>query len=489
MPSPPRALLPALALLVSLSACSDPPPLPTHVVVVSIDTLRPDRLGAYGHREDVSPTIDRLAREGVVFEEAIAASTWTLPSHAALFTSLWPAMLDLGRFDAPAKVSDAATTLAEVLDDAGYRTFGATAGAFVGAEFGFDQGFDTFLPPQKRFEPAVERALAWIDDGREADADAPCFVFLHTYDVHNYVATADDRRRFVAPSFRSFLATKRNLGKFLQRNDKQVCENMGDRDWVYATARYDAAVATADRTLGRFVDGLAERGMLDDTLLIVTSDHGEEFGEHGRSGHGYTVYDENVRVPLILRHPPSLPAARVPAQVPLVDVAPTVVDLLGLEPPSSWQGRTLAPLLDGDGPSRPAFVSDTHVPHLALRDDGFKYFLSSMRPHEHLYDLSSDPRERKNVVASHEERAAEALDRLARFAERAAAETRYAGAALTPSDEALRSLEQFGYLAGGSESRGDDAGPPGFDWSALIERVRREAAERRAAAAEVAEER
>ena len=340
-------------------------------MLISVDTLRADRLGAWGHAAHVSPFLDSLAEQGVVFEQTVAQSPWTAPSHAAMLTSTWPSVLGFaGAYMGPEAqgfVHADAISLAEVLRDAGWRTQAVTAGGFVAARFGFDQGFEAYGERDATLSAAIAQALTWLD---ARDGDEPFFLFLHTYDVKRYRA-GSAQRELLESRHGIRLRDRHPLAALLQINDVQALPEITPAFRAFVADLYDAAITRADTELSRLWQELERRDLAAATLFVVTSDHGEEFWEHGSSGHGYSLHDENVRVPLILRHP-SLEPQRIAAQVRLVDLAPTLVDLLGLAVPQAWSGVSLVPWIEGTGEDLPAFSEAAHWPLKAVRTPSHK---------------------------------------------------------------------------------------------------------------------
>ncbi len=240
------------------------------------------------------------------------------------------------------------------------------------------------------------------------------------------------------------------VSAFVQDGETRArAAELSPEDWRYLRDLYDACVASVDAELGRLLEGLARRGLLETTLVVVTSDHGEEFGEHGGSGHGYTLFDENLRVPLILAHP-ALAARRIPEQVRLVDLAPTLVELAGLSAPPTWQGQSLVPLLEGAAlPPLPAFAEHAHLPFLALRQGAAKLIVDAGGQRQ-LFDLARDAAERTDFAQAEPERALALCRSLRAFVEENA--TALAGRS-EPGDPAALgpTLEKLGYLGTSGE--------------------------------------
>jgi len=344
-PPRPRLRLP-LVLSLALAACgSDAPVLAPRgpIIVIAIDTLRADHLGLYGYERDTSPRLDALAAEGAVFEHAFATASWTLPSMTSLLTGAWPREHGAGYARARdgrqrfSRLREQVPALAEMLRDAGYATGAVANVGFMSPRFGFARGFDTYdwAPStdedSRRAGESVDRALAWID----ANDDGPFFFMLHLFDPH---------RHFDAPPpFRGKFTNvyRDRYGDTLATLESRI-EAERQSDLEFHVAAYDEEIAYTDDQVGRFVDGLRERGIWDEALVVLTADHGESLHDHGERGHGGTLYNELIRVPLVVWGVGSA-GARQRAPVSLVDFAPTALQWAGAaEPPGlpgvSWLG-------------------------------------------------------------------------------------------------------------------------------------------------------
>lgn len=444
-PRPSRRLLVlAVAAAVSLSSCGgEEPPAAQTVVLVSIDTLRPDRLGCYGNRRPTSPRLDALCEEAVVFEHAVAAAPSTLPSHATMLTGLSP-LRHGASFDARRALPDAVETVAERLAAAGFRTASFNDGGQVDGRWGLSQGFEVYRSfDGDRLAPVVDAGLAWLDQVRAADPDAPAFLFLHTYQVHHpYTPPESDLAAIGAEPYDGWLGRTVGYRELRRINRHRLL--IDPADLAFIDDAYDAEIRGMDRALGRLIDGLAERGLGRRLALVVTSDHGEEMGEHGDWGwHSHTLYDELLRVPLVVRRPGGRSAGeRVTHQARGVDLAPTLLALAGVAPPPGLDGTDLLALVDGGDPTatRFAFAQLDNGTARALRTRRWKLYDGS------LYDLVTDPGERHDVTFQHPDVAGALERRLERWTEAARA---VEGAGEAPVDldaEAVERLRALGYL-------------------------------------------
>jgi arylsulfatase A-like enzyme/Tfp pilus assembly protein PilF len=350
------------------------------VLVITVDTLRADRLGCYGFGLAHTPAIDRLAEEGVRCIDAASSAPITLPAHCSIMTGLYPpahGVRDNGNY----ALAPEAVTLAERLQAAGYRTAAFVSAAVLARRYGLDQGFgvydddlwseDTpqlFMIRERPAERTVDRALAWLDDSMRSAARQPFFLWVHLFDPHQPYNRRSPDLAAVAPTL------------------------------------YDAEVAEADRGVGRLIDWLGQRGVLDETLVVLTADHGESLDEHGEPTHGIFIYDSTIRVPLIWRLPGVLAAnTTYGGPVRHIDIVPTVLGVLGLPGGDSTQGTNLLAALQGRAPA-PDLVqySETRLaeegfgmaPLFAVRHAGRKWIQA---PQPELYDLRRDPRELTNL--------------------------------------------------------------------------------------------
>lgn len=351
---------------VALAACSEPDTPARAVVLISIDTLRPERLGVYGNTPDVSPAIDALAAESIVFDNALATAPWTLPSHMSMFTGLDP--IAHGVEKPSDTLSDSFETVTEAFAARGFDTAAFTAGAFVGTGFGYEQGFDLFDAcancdqdfRQRGFSRYIERAERWIEERGER----PFFLFLHTFEAHAPYDVCDPdvlarfRSRPVADDDRDHLLFRGSYTIYARqmRFDRygRIQELLND---------YDAGVHEADNGVARILDTLRRTQRFDDALVIVVSDHGESFYDHGLwVGHGLELTDDCLRVPLIVKLPGGSNAGRrVDTLVDLVDLAPTMLEAADIPAPAAMQGSSLRTVARGGPRSRDYVIGGTYT--------------------------------------------------------------------------------------------------------------------------------
>jgi arylsulfatase A-like enzyme len=403
---------------------ADPRP---NLLLICLDTLRADRVGAHGWEHDTSPTIDRLAREGVRFSQAEAANTWTLPSHYSMFSGLTPLahgvlpkLEDVRGFLHPdrqvqVRGSEKIEMLAETLAGAGYRTAAVTENGWVSPRFGFGSGFrlyrDDLFGSLPRTLAAARREL------EVAGERGPWFLFVHTYTPHHpYHAPERHRLRWADPDHVGLAWPRAKVPISDYNRFKSPLFAVAPSDVEAFSDLYDGQVRWSDELVAELVGWLGERGLERQTVVVVTSDHGEEIFERGAFDHGKTLFEEVTHVPLVMWAPGRLPAGRtVEGPVSLIDLPATLVDLAGIRQ-RHGDGRSLRPLWEQPDPApsdRVAFAQ-TYDDDGALLGAVWSGSLKYLRregegePTERLFDLASDPGETRNVAG---ERAA-ALERL-----------------------------------------------------------------------------
>ncbi len=449
MPTSPRFRPEKLALVAGIAAglclaCGQAPR--PNVVVITIDTTRADHLGSYGYDRPTTPNIDALAGESVRFEHGFAHVPITLPSHTSIFTGTLPlfhGVRDNGHY----VVREELVTLAELLRGRGYAT-GAFISAFVlDSRYGLDQGFDTYddnltaewnednlrdariynqMVTDRTADQTTERALAWLGE----TAGEPLFLWVHYYDPHH---------RYNPPR---------------------------PYDQRFQDSPYDGEIAFMDSQIGRLLDGLRERGLWDDSLVVLTSDHGEGLGDHGESTHAVLTYDATMQVALMFKPPAASGIAPGVSEgrVSHVDVLPTITDLLGIQAPEEVQGHSLASLLrGGEGREHPSYF-ECNLPRFGfgwepifgVRAEGWKYVHA---PQPELYHLAEDPDELYNLAAAEPERRRDLESPLFAVVESQSAPPELVGEGAGLDAEARQKLAALGYLGGGSGASAAELNP------------------------------
>ncbi len=433
-----------------------------HVLLISIDSLRADHVGAYGYSRATTPTIDSLARDGVRFARAVSTTSWTLPAHASLLT---------GRHDAEhgatvprSSLESSLPTLAEALAEAGYRTVGLYSGPFLDPTFGLARGFETYLACMSdSAADGGERALARRHAASHRDVtnpilrasfarmiaerDArPSFFFVHMWDVHYDLVPPAPYDRMFDPDYAG------NFAGEDFRHARGFKPGMPSADYAHVLSLYDGEIRFTDDTIGAMLDELRRAGMLADPLVVVTSDHGDEFLEHEGKGHRQTLFQEVLAIPLVFWAPGRLAPAVAEASASILDVAPSILSIIGAPAIANATGRTLfdeggKPLDDERvaiaelrvSARRPILTAAYAYPH--------KVIVDARRRSSDYYDLSKDPGER-SPAAAHEVAAGQRLlEKLNRFYARVAREVPKRPAnekRLTPAME--KELRALGYL-------------------------------------------
>lgn len=459
--------LAALALCAPVSGCggdNDPQRAPD-ILLVSLDTLRADRLSSYGNTRETSPILDRIARRGTRFAAAHAASSNTKPSHMSLFTGLdprthgvRPAVAD---DDPSMALSPDVATLPELLKEAGWTTASFSDRGGLPPKAGFDRGFDKLEAQWQELDGKVREVHEWL---KTTERDKPLFLFFHTYEIHSpYLPPKGFHGRYTAPDYAGpFSERYRELaplpfGVAFKRKAffLKEWEGIQTEDVRYASDLYDEGVAYTDRQFGRLWKAWGETRDADNTILVVLSDHGEEFFEHEALGHKRSIYNELMHVPFIF-YGPGIEPGVVQAPVSTTSLLPTLLDFLDLPPTPHGQAPSLLPLLRAPGvspPSAPIYSQMINRPKEQFESvlDGNWRLIRTVTPKGEkleLFDHSTDPSE--HVDLSLEE--PELVARLSELLRRRREESESYRATLTPgnveslSPEEISELEGLGYL-------------------------------------------
>ncbi len=432
-----RTLTPALSLTLLIAGCSEPPP-PSLVVIV-LDTVRADALGAELNGRPVTPELDRLWSESVSVEQAYAPAPWTVPSHATLFTGLHPHehraqherfALELGF-----------TTLAERLAETGHATGGFSCNPWINAQTGFSQGFQVFKEVykwgvherEKGGAEATRQALTWVET--VVDSDRPFFLFVNYLEAHlPYEPPLDVMERFEVATDGSSVSVD-DAKRFNLDPDGSAL------DLDEARRLYLAEVAYVDELVGRLVDGLSEITPLDDVMIVLVSDHGEHLGEHALVGHEFSLYEPVLRIPMAIRFPSACPPnTRISEPFGLVDLMPSLLDLLhldfdarelsGVSRARRLSGRQVTPLSDPVFAeyARPRTLVERHWSPPPPREQverfdhalwsvriGSEKLIRDDRGWEQLFDVVADPLETRDLSRDRPESLAELRTHLAAF--------------------------------------------------------------------------
>ncbi len=397
-----------------------------NVIVIGVDTLRADHTGSLNYWRDTTPAIDALAKKGYVFTNAISPASWTVPAFMAVFTGRYPSETGVvNKFTLFTKkeqkltnlkeLSPGTKTLAEWLRAAGYATGGFTGDAGVSGKFGYSQGFDTYTDETTfgGLENSEAHALAWLD----SVGDKKFFMFFHGYDLHGQFAIPQGyASRYASPEYRGPYAGTAKEEEKLREDQLAGPLAHTDADTEFWNAWYDGKLRDADERLQGFIDELGARGLLENTVIVLLSDHGEEFFDHGGFDHGLTLYDELIHVPFLVVVPGTPGGERIASQVSTIDLAPTLFDILGMsearKDAEQLGRRSLVPYLKN--PLTPGYdvFSETDYRDFTHKrsvrsSDGWKFIRTLETGKEELYDLGVDPGEKRNVIEVNEKKAEE----------------------------------------------------------------------------------
>ena len=424
-------VLVAVGLVGTLVYFRAPPPV--NLLLITLDTTRADRLGCYGYTQALTPELDALAKNGVLFERAYAPAPMTSPSHTSIMTGLWPPEHGVNT-NALTVLDPKIPTIAELLQARGYATAAFPAASMLAARYGLNRGFQSYFDDLSDPKTGADRmqrsrdgryiadlSIQWLKEQQQAD-DAPFFCWLHFYDPH-------DPYNFHPEEFDA---------KFRERP-------------------YDAELAYVDRQIGRIIDELERLGELENTVIVIAGDHGESLGEHGEDMHGYLLHESTLRVPLIIaNHAQAKAGHRVATAVSLIDLFPTLLEIGGAEVLGDLKLRSLQPALQGN-PLAPRFCySQTVEPYLqafwsplqSLTNERWRYVRTTQ---PELYDLTADPQELVNLASTEPDLVSELDGEMTAYEEKFQIRT---GTQVKLSTQEQRVLESLGY-AGGSSAKED----------------------------------
>ena len=443
----------ALAALLALAGCGPRFPDPSRlraVVVVDVDTLRADALSVYGYPRPTSPAIDAFARRAVRFDWAVSQAPYTLPSQTSILTGLYPSthrVLHDGDRLAPETV-----TLAERFREAGFTTAAFIDGGYLKSAFGLDQGFDTYFDINGGGLAVGESHIArYLEEHAKKEGER-LFLLIHTYDVHTpYAPPEPFRSRFLAglaAPTPGFEPTSAALEEIRLSHYTPAPKRLESRDLDYARALYDGEVAFVDAWFGRFEAQLEKLGLAESTVLALTSDHGEEFQEHGSLLHE-KLHLTVSRIPLIVRAPHAVAGAVVDEPVQAIDLAPTLLELAGIEPHPGLEGRSLVPRLAGrpGGEARPAISESPFfgVQRAILGRDAH-LLLSFQSGAMELYRYRADPLEKLDLAPANTDEIRPLLAELRAWGGGRPPEALLEREGVELPDEVARSLRALGYL-------------------------------------------
>lgn len=390
---------------------------PKNVILIGMDGLQAKHLAAYGYDKQLTPNLDKFLAESYLFTNTVSPSSWTVPTHMSIFTGMYPsehkvvnkfAEYDMetkkGKIAKLQELTPEAITLAEVFKKAGYATGGFTGDAGVGPQFGFGAGFDKYFETSSfgGFTGSVPEALSWLNENQEKSF----FLFVHGYDVHGQHAPAQgfDYRYVEKPYKGKYTGSIVEQGKLREEGLAKGKLALTDKDVNFWRAIYDEKINRMDEEFGKLMGEIEKRGLKENSIIVVFSDHGTEFFEHERVDHGHTLYGELVDVLLAFHIPGQKEGKRIEELVSTLDLSPTVLKLAGLEHPRPAQvkGVDLTPSFTGgkvahDVYSETDYRLFTHK-RAVTSAEGWKLILDMNSRDKELYKLSEDPNELTNLV-------------------------------------------------------------------------------------------
>jgi len=386
-----------------------------NIILISMDALRWDRTGVSGNPDGLTPNLDQFAEEAVVFHDATSASPWTLPSHMSVWTGRWPSVHRVTNKLRPlsggqmveTSLSAGIETYPDLLIRSGRKAAGFTGGAGVQGKYGFGRDFETYLDDRYfgGLDYSIPPALQWLKN----HTDTPLFLFLHGYDVHGQYDLPKSQVDAIADYDGTLDGSKGEQAKLREKGLENIKDpgdpahlhgTLNEADTAFLAKVYDGKVRLADERVGAFISQLKALGLYDRSIIILMSDHGDEFMEHGGLDHGATLYQEQLRVAMMIRFPGFGRRHDIRTPVRTVDLFPTVFDTLGLDGPRNVDGKSLLPLMRGEKLDLPVMAETDYrlfVHHRMRREGQYKLILDLLDGKRELYDLAADPGETRDL--------------------------------------------------------------------------------------------
>lgn len=395
-----------------------------NVIIVGYDTVGAKHVSSLGYERKTTPNLDKMADQGFSFANNISAAPWTVPGFMAMFTSRHPTQHKVVNkytvynptnpseqvISNLTKLSPNTQTLTEQFKNQGYITGAFTADSGVSAKFGYSNGFDIYTetPPFGSIGTASTQAIGWL----KKNPNKKFFMFLHGYDAHGQYKTEADFLKtgeFIPKDYKGPLNGSTQEEAVLR--EKQLSEKLklSPADVEYLNGIYDTKIKDGDEKFGEFWKQFKQLGLEKNTVVVMVSDHGEEWYEHGGVDHGHTLYNELLNTPLVFSVPGAKPHSTITQQVTSIDIAPTLIDLVGITPNAKYkaqmQGQSLRPLFENKKLAAKDIYTETdYLDYTHIRGvqtvDGWKYIITEQTGKEELYDLDTDPGEKKNVIKS-----------------------------------------------------------------------------------------
>ncbi len=389
-----------------------------NLVFVSFDALQAAHVSSLGYPKKVTPTIDEMAKNGFNFTNNISVASWTVPASMSWFTGVYPSEHKLTNkfavFNPPnnklsnlKELSPNLVTIAEVLKNSGYATGGFTGNAGVSGGFGYGQGFDQYFFDKGKFGSmgvSIPKALDWL----KANKDKKFFMFLHGYDMHGQNVPAEGfDYRFVEKGYdKKFTGSAQEQEALREEGLEKGSVTLRDEDVKFWRAIYDEKIQRTDAKFKEFLAELQKLGLMDKTIFVLTSDHGTEFYEHKRFDHGFSLYDELIHVPLIIKLPKQKSGKVIKDQITSLDIMPTILDLLDVKMPekakTQLRGTSLVPSFKGKAVAKEVYSETDYRQYTYKRSiitkEGWKLIYTLENKSRELYNLKNDPKELKNLV-------------------------------------------------------------------------------------------
>jgi len=400
-----------------------------NLILISFDGLQAKHLNEYGYSKQTTPNLDNLLNQSTVFTKTVSPSSWTVPTHMSIFTSMYPSEHKVvnkytdfnietqkGIISNLKELSPNVKTFTEILKNNGYLTGGFTGDAGVGPQFGFNQGFDTYYETTGTFggfEDSMPKAIEWLNQNK----DKPFFLFLHGYDVHGQHTPNNgfDYRYVSNPYTGKYTGSKEEQSKL---REKSLADgghlDISDEDVSFWRAIYDEKINRMDIEFKNFMDQIKQMGLMDNSIIILMSDHGTEFYEHQSIDHGATLYSELINVLFAIHQPGQTQGKKIDQLVSTMDIFPTILDLLQIKNPVTEQtkGIDLTPVLTNDVDVAHDVFSETDYRLFTFKrslttKDGWKLIITLENGNKELYNLNDDPDEQKNLIQTNPQKAYE----------------------------------------------------------------------------------
>jgi len=403
-----------------------------NVILISLDALRYDRTGFGGNTDGLTPNLDAFAEESVVFHDSTASAPWTLPSHMSIWTARWPSIHQVTNKLSPlsggkmveTSLSAGIETYPDLLIRSGRKAAGFTGGAGVQNKYGFGRDFDVYLDDRYfgGLDYSIPAAVNWL----KTNGDKPFFLFLHGYDVHGQYDLPESKRSSIAYNG-AMDGSIEEQAKLREQGLANITEPgkpahllgvLDETDTAYLETVYDLKVKATDERMGQFISQLKTMGLYEKSVIIVLSDHGDEFMEHDGLDHGATLYQEQLHVVSMIRFPGYGRRQDIRSPIRTLDLFPTVFDTLGLQGPARVNGQSLVPLLQGEPLSLDVYAETDYrlfVHQRMVREGEFKLILDLLDGKREMFNLKSDPHEQKDISSSEPRRTYEMEQKLRRW--------------------------------------------------------------------------